>query len=190
MANISKEDVIEFIANMSVLGYNAMKLFHGTEGRGVLEAASLGIDLEDNDLALRVNLICIEDGKIRSHSSGHISNEEAHELILDADSHFRSWGLHLHPGLSYRHVLVYPGGEYRLECFPPHDHVGTPWRDLAIRPMTPGGKETADLLNRFVEESRALFENHPVNKKRRGNGRTGQAHAGEHRKVFVGLLHL
>jgi 2,3-bisphosphoglycerate-independent phosphoglycerate mutase len=158
------------IANMSVLGYNAMELFHGTEGRGVLEAASLGIGLEDNDLALRVNLICIEDGKIRSHSSGHISNEEAHELIRDADAHFRSWGLHLHPGLSYRHVLVCPGGEFRLECFPPHDHLGAPWRDLAIRPMTPEGKETADLLNRFVEESRALLENHPVNQKRRENG--------------------
>ncbi|MBN2320374.1 MAG: cofactor-independent phosphoglycerate mutase [Acidobacteria bacterium] len=159
------------IANLSVLGYNARELFHGTEGRGVLEAASLGIDLGDNDLALRVNLICIEDGKIRSHSSGHISNEEAHALIRDARSHFEGWNIHLHPGLSYRHVLIHPGGEFRLECFPPHDHVGSPWRDLAIRPMTPDGKETADLLNRFVEESQALLENHPVNQKRRENGR-------------------
>lgn len=158
------------IANMSVLGYNAMELFHGTEGRGVLEATSLGIDLGDNDLALRVNLICIEDGKIRSHSSGHISNEEAHELILDAHSHFQSWNIRLHPGLSYRHVLVHPGGEFRLECFPPHDHVGTSWRDLAIRAMTPEGRETADLLNRVVEESRTLLENHPVNRKRREQG--------------------
>ena len=158
------------IANMSVLGYNAMELFHGTEGRGVLEAASLGIDLGENDMAMRVNLICIEDGKIRSHSCGHISNEEAHILIREADAHFQSWGLRLQPGLSYRHVLVCPGGEFRLECFPPHDYVGTPWRELAVRPMTNEGRETAGLLNRFVEESQVLLENHPVNQKRRGNG--------------------
>ena len=83
------------IANLSVLGYNATELFHGTEGRGVLEAASLGIDLDESDMAMRVNLICIEDGKIRSHSCGHISNEEAHALIRDAQSHFGGWNLHI-----------------------------------------------------------------------------------------------
>ena len=158
------------IANLSVLGYNAMELFHGTEGRGVLEAASLGIDLGEDDLALRVNLICIEDGKIRSHSAGHISNEEAYALIQDANDHFRNWDISLHPGLSYRHVLINPGGEFRLECFPPHDYVGTPWRELAIRPMTDSGQKTADLMNRIVEESQTLLENHPVNQKRRKNG--------------------
>lgn len=159
------------IANLSVLGYNATELFQGTEGRGVLEAASLGVDLEENDLALRVNLICIEDGKVRSHSAGHISNEEAHALIGDAQTHFSSWPLRLYPGLSYRHLLVVPDGEFRLECFPPHDHVGTPWRELAIRPMTPEGKETADLLNRLIERSQLFLENHPVNKKRREEGK-------------------
>jgi 2,3-bisphosphoglycerate-independent phosphoglycerate mutase len=159
------------IANLSVLGYNANELFHGTEGRGVLEAASLGIDLDENDLALRVNLICIENGKIRSHSAGHISTEEARTLIQAAQSHFSSWNLRLYPGLSYRHVLILPGGEFRLECFPPHDHVGTSWRVLAIKPMTPQGKETADLLNRLVEESQSFLENHPVNQKRREDGR-------------------
>jgi 2,3-bisphosphoglycerate-independent phosphoglycerate mutase len=159
------------IANLSVLGYNATELFQGTEGRGVLEAASLDVDLEENDLAMRVNLICIEEGKIRSHSAGHISNEEAHTLIRDAQTHFEDWPLHLYPGLSYRHLLVVPDGEFRLECFPPHDHVGTPWRDLAIRSMTPEGKETADLLNRLVEESQLLLDQHPVNHKRRENGK-------------------
>jgi 2,3-bisphosphoglycerate-independent phosphoglycerate mutase len=158
------------IANLSVLGYNAAELFQGTEGRGVLEAASLGVGLEDTDLALRVNLICIEDGKIRSHSAGHIPNEEAHTLIRDAQSYFSGWNLRLYPGLSYRHVLVIPNGEFRLECFPPHDHVGTPWRELAIRPMTPGGKETAELLNRMIAESQSFLENHPVNRKRKEKG--------------------
>ena len=159
------------IANLSVLGYNATELFQGTEGRGVLEAASLGVDLEESDLALRVNLICIEEGKIRSHSAGHISNEEAHTLIEEAQAHFGGWPLRLYPGLSYRHLLVVPDGEFRLECFPPHDHVGTPWRELAIRPMGSGGKETADLLNRLVEESQKLLDNHPINRKRRANGK-------------------
>ncbi len=158
------------IANMSVLGYDALELFQGTEGRGVLEAASLGIDLGDDDLAMRANLICIEENRIRSHSAGHISNEEAHVLIHDAQAHFRNWDLSLYPGLSYRHVLVHPGGEFRLECYPPHDYVGTPWKDLAIRPLTDAGQETADLLNRFIEESRILLEHHPVNRKRRANG--------------------
>jgi 2,3-bisphosphoglycerate-independent phosphoglycerate mutase len=159
------------IANLSVLGYNATELFHGTEGRGVLEAASLGIPLKEDDMAMRVNLICVEDGKVRSHSAGHITTEEARTLIRDAQSHFARWNLQLHPGLSYRHVLVVPEGEFRLECFPPHDHVGKPWRDLAIRPMTPEGKDTADLLNRLVEESQPFLENHPVNRKRRESGK-------------------
>jgi 2,3-bisphosphoglycerate-independent phosphoglycerate mutase len=159
------------IANLSVLGYNATELFQGTEGRGVLEAASLGIDLDDNDLALRVNLICIEDGKIRSHSAGHITDEEAHALMHDAISYFKDWNLRLYPGLSYRHVLVVPNGEFRLDCSPPHDHVGTPWRELAIRPMTPEGKDTADLLNRLIEASQPFLEDHPVNRKRRAAGK-------------------
>ena len=162
------------IANLSVLGYDAKALFHGTEGRGVLEAASLGIDLDKNDVALRVNLISVEDEKIRSHSAGHISNEEAHALIRDAGYHFKSWPLRLYPGLSYRHVLIVADGEFLLKSFPPHDNVGTPWRDLAIRPIEPlstAGKETAGLLNRFVEESRKFLENHPVNIRRRADGK-------------------
>lgn len=159
------------IANLSVLGYNATELFQGTEGRGVLEAASLGVELEKNDLALRVNLICVEEGKIRSHSAGHISNEEAHALIGEARTHFSDWPLQLYAGLSYRHLLVVPDGEFRLECFPPHDHVGTPWRDLAIRPMTPEGEKTADLLNRLVEESQTFLGKHPVNQRRREEGK-------------------
>ena len=158
------------IANLSVLGYNALELFHGTEGRGVLEAASLGIPLGENDLALRANLICIEEGRIRSHSAGHISNEEAHALIRELQSRFSDWNLRLYPGLSYRHVLILPDGEFRLECFPPHDYVGTEWDKLAIRPMTAAGKETADLLNRLVKESQLFLENHPINQKRREKG--------------------
>jgi 2,3-bisphosphoglycerate-independent phosphoglycerate mutase len=159
------------IANLSVLGYNAAELFHGTEGRGVLEAASLGIPLEQSDMAMRVNLICIEDGKIRSHSAGHITTEEARVLIRDSQAFFKDWNLRLYPGLSYRHVLVVPDGEFRLECFPPHDHVGEQWQELAIRPSIAGGKQTADLLNRLVAESQQFLDHHPINEKRRQAGK-------------------
>lgn len=159
------------IANLSVLGYDAVELFQGTEGRGVLEAASLGVSLSERDMAMRVNLICIEDGKIRSHSAGHITTEEAHTLIRDLQPRFKDWNLQLHPGLSYRHVLVVPGGEFRLECAPPHDHVGGSWRDLLVRPMVPEGRETADLLNRMIEESQPFLEAHPINQRRRQEGK-------------------
>ena len=66
------------IANLSVLGYNVAEVF---EGRGSLEAASMGIEIFEDEMAMRCNLICIEDGKIKNHSAGHISNEEALELI-------------------------------------------------------------------------------------------------------------
>jgi 2,3-bisphosphoglycerate-independent phosphoglycerate mutase len=158
------------IANLSVLGYDSVALFQGTEGRGVLEAASLGVGLADSDLALRVNLICVENNRIRSHSAGHILNPEAHQLIHDLAEHFKDWNLKLYPGLSYRHLLVVPEGEFRLDCFPPHDHVGVPLEDLRIQSQTREGKATADLLNNLVAESRKFLENHPVNQKRRAEG--------------------
>jgi 2,3-bisphosphoglycerate-independent phosphoglycerate mutase len=159
------------IANLSVLGYNATELFHGTEGRGVLEAASLGIELDETDLALRVNIICLEEDKIRSHSAGHITTEEARVIINDLQSQLLNWNLRIYPGLSYRHVLIVPKGEFQLECFPPHDNVGKPWRELAIRPLIPEAKETADLLNRLVAETQPFLEKHPINKERRKKGK-------------------
>jgi 2,3-bisphosphoglycerate-independent phosphoglycerate mutase len=159
------------IANLSVLGYDPIALFQGTEGRGVLEAASLGVELSDSDLAMRVNLICVENDRVRSHSAGHISNPEAHQLIHDLAEHFKGWNLGLYPGLSYRHLLVVPGGEFRLECFPPHDHVGVELDALKIRSLAPGGEKTAELLNRLVVESQKFLAKHPVNLKRSAEGK-------------------
>jgi 2,3-bisphosphoglycerate-independent phosphoglycerate mutase len=151
------------IANLAVLGYDPHKVY---QGRGVLEAASLGVQLAQDDVALRVNLICVEDGRIRSHSAGHISNAEAHRLIGDLQAHFSSLNVRLVPGLSYRHVLVVPGGDARLECAPPHDHAGEPFRDLLVRPLDPAAQPTADLLNRLILESQAFLRDHPVNQQR------------------------
>jgi 2,3-bisphosphoglycerate-independent phosphoglycerate mutase len=159
------------IANLSVLGYDPIAIFHGSEGRGVLEAASLGIELSASDLALRINLICVEEGKIRSHSSGHISNPEAHSLIHDLQEHLAHLGLKLYPGLSYRHVLVVPQGSEAIECAPPHDHIGELFSSLMVQPREAGARASADLLNRLILESQAFLANHPVNEKRRTSGK-------------------
>lgn len=151
------------IANLAVLGYDPHKVY---QGRGVLEAASLGVHLAPSDVAMRVNLICVEDGRIRSHSAGHISNGEAHQLIGDLQAHFRDLNVRLVPGLSYRHVLIVPGGDARLECAPPHDHIGEPFHNLLVKPLDPAAQPTADLLNRLILESQNFLRDHPINRER------------------------
>jgi 2,3-bisphosphoglycerate-independent phosphoglycerate mutase len=151
------------VANLSVLGYDPKTTF---QGRGVLEAASLGVRLSDEDLALRVNLVCIEAGKMRSHSSGHITNEKAGRLIRDLQNFFLNWNLKFTQGLSYRHLLVVPGGNPNIECMPPHDHLGEEFESLLVRPLRPDARETADLLNRMIHASQPFLADHPVNRDR------------------------
>jgi 2,3-bisphosphoglycerate-independent phosphoglycerate mutase len=155
------------VANLSIMGYNPRDTF---QGRGVLEAASLGVSLSKTDMAARINLICVEDDHIRSHSAGHISNEAAETLIRDLGGHFRDLNIKLVPGLSYRHVLVVPDGDARLKCAPPHDHVGQNARDLLVQPLVPQAKPTADLLNHLILESQAFLGEHPVNRRRKSDG--------------------
>jgi len=155
------------VANLSVLGYDPRTTF---QGRGVLEAASLGVQLSQTDMAARINLICVEEGRIRSHSAGHISNEEAHQLIADLSARFHDLNVKLFPGLSYRHLLVVPGGDARLECAPPHDHVGEPARELLVRPLASEAQPTADLLNRLILESQPFLRDHPINQERVAQG--------------------
>jgi 2,3-bisphosphoglycerate-independent phosphoglycerate mutase len=156
------------VANLSVLGYDPAVDY---TGRGVLEAASLGIPLNGEDLVLRVNLIHVADGKLSSHSAGHITNEEAGALIADLAAPCRALGIRLHQGLSYRHLAVLKGGDERLECAEPHDHIGEAALDLMVRPLHPDAKATADLLNRMILVSQGILENHPVNQKRKASGK-------------------
>ena len=155
------------VANLSILGYDPQINY---QGRGVLEAASLGITLTETDLAMRINLINVEQGRIRSHSAGHISTEEAHQLIYDLQNRFRQLNIKLVPGLSYRHVLVVPNGDANLKCAPPHNHVGEPMTELLVKPLSPGANSTSDLLNRLITESQAFLENHPINRERMAAG--------------------
>ena len=156
------------IANMSVMGYDVPKVF---EGRGSLEAASMGVAIEDGEMAMRCNLICIVDGKIKNHSAGHISNEEAEELILFLQKELGNEQVNFFSGVSYRHLLKIKGGKKQLKCTPPHDVPGTPFVDVMIEAETEEAKQTADLLNDLILRSQALLENHPVNLKRAAAGK-------------------
>lgn len=155
------------IANLVVLGYDPRQVY---QGRGVLEAASLGVTLAPDDLALRVNLICVEEGRIRSHAAGHIDTATAHALLHDLAAHFRDWPLRFTPGLSYRHLLVVPGGDPRLECTPPHDYVGAEVAARLVRPLVPEAAATAELLNRLIVASQAFLADHPLNRARSAAG--------------------
>jgi 2,3-bisphosphoglycerate-independent phosphoglycerate mutase len=94
------------VANLAVLGYDVEAIF---EGRGGIEAASMGVKLEEGDLAMRCNLICIKDEKIKNHSAGHITTEEAVELIKYLNEELGNDRIKFYPGVSYRHLLVIKG---------------------------------------------------------------------------------
>jgi len=156
------------VANLSVLGYNPAEVL---EGRGSLEAASMGIELLPGEMAMRCNLICIENGKIKNHSAGHISSGEAEILIHHLNEKLGNERLQFFAGVSYRHLLKLKDGDKRLDCTPPHDVMGTDFREVLIRPLSDDSQATADYLNDLIIQSQALLENHPVNKKRKTEGK-------------------
>jgi len=156
------------IANMAVLGYDVEKVF---EGRGVLEAASMGVQLQPEDLAMRCNLICVEHGIIKNHSAGHISSEEASVLIDFLNEKLGDENLKFYPGVSYRHLLVLKNDNKNINCTPPHDVQGAPFKDVLVSEKTENGIETARKLNDLILKSQELLENHPVNQKRKEAGK-------------------
>jgi 2,3-bisphosphoglycerate-independent phosphoglycerate mutase len=156
------------IANMSLLGYDVRTDF---EGRGSLEAASIGVAIQPGEMAMRCNLICIKDGVIKNHSAGHISNEEAAELIHFLEAELGSELVKFHVGISYRHLLVVQGGNKKIDCTPPHDVPGTPFNDVMVKALAPEALATEDLLNRLILRSQELLANHPVNLKRVAAGK-------------------
>ena len=156
------------IANMSVLGYDVHKVF---EGRGVLEAASIGVTLGESDLALRCNLICLENGNIKNHSAGHISNDESYELIEFLNKKLGNEIIRFYPGVSYRHLLVIKGGKKYMNCTPPHDVPGKPFRSCLVKAENEESAATAKLLNYLILRSQALLAEHPVNLKRKEAGK-------------------
>ncbi len=156
------------IANLSIFGYDLKAVY---EGRGSLEAASMGVELEPGDMAIRCNLICTEKERIKNHSAGHISTAEAKELIDYLQENLGSDTIRFHTGIAYRHLLVIKGGNKHLECTPPHDVPGKPFAPLMVKPLLPEAVGTAELLNRMILHSRELLEQHPVNLKRVAEGK-------------------
>ena len=156
------------IANLAVMGYDVEKVF---EGRGVLEAASIGVNIGDNDLALRCNLICVDGEKIKNHSAGHISTKEASELIQFLNKTLGNKKIRFYPGVSYRNLLVIKDGVKDMECTPPHDAVGIPFREVLTKPVEEEAEKTSRLLDYLIIRSRYLLENHSINLKRKAAGK-------------------
>lgn len=156
------------VANMSVVGYNLPKVY---EGRGPLEAASIGIDLKPGEIAMRCNLICIENELIKNHSAGHISTEEADVLIRYLQEKLGNERVHFYTGVQYRHLLVIKGGNKQLDCTPPHDVPLQPFRPLMVKALVPEAQETADLINDLIWKSQELLSEHPINQKRKAEGK-------------------
>ena len=156
------------IANLAVLGYDLDRVF---EGRGSLEAASMGIDIEPGEMAMRCNLVCIENGRIKNHSAGHITTDEASELIDFLQQELGGDDANFFRGVSYRHLLKLKGGDKRVDCTPPHDVPGTPFRDVMVRPLVDEAAATARRLNDLILHSQQILPAHPVNRRRVAQGK-------------------
>lgn len=156
------------VANMTVLGYDVTTSF---EGRGVLEAASMGVDVPEGYMAMRCNLITVSDGKIKNHSGGHISTEEASQLIADLDKELGDDVETFYPGVSYRHLMLIKNGDKRVTCTPPHDVPGTPFADVMVKADVAEAEPTAELINSLILKSQKFLAGHPVNLKRQAEGK-------------------
>lgn len=155
------------VANMSVMGYDLPTVY---EGRGVLEAASIGVDLRPDDMAMRCNLVCVEGELLKNHSAGHISTEEADVLIKYLEEKLGNDKVHFYTGVQYRHLLVIKGGDKHVACVPPHDVPLKPFRPNLVKALRPEAEETAALLNDLIMKSQELLANHPLNLKRVAEG--------------------
>ena len=157
------------VANLSVMGYDPARYY---TGRSPLEAAAMGVELEENDLALRCNLVTLskkgsyEEKIMEDYSAGEISTPEAEEIIKAVESELGSEIFSFHPGVSYRHLLLWRGGPppEALVLTPPHDILGK-----AIAPYLPRGEQSEILLD-FMKRSSAFLPEHPVNKERAARG--------------------
>ena len=126
------------VANTAILGYDLNKVY---EGRGPLEAASIGYDMRPDDFAIRCNIITLEDGKIITHNGGNLQTEDARILIDYLNEHLAKpinekegcERVKFICGIQYRHLLVIKGGNKHIDCAPPHDHPNEPWHPLLVK---------------------------------------------------------
>lgn len=156
------------VANMSIMGYHLPTVY---EGRGPLEAASIGVELKEGELALRCNIVCIEGDVLKNHSSGHITTEEADVLVKYLQEKLGDERVRFHTGIQYRHLLVIKGGDKRISCTPPHDIPGQKFAPYLMKADVPEAEETAKLVNELIAKSQELLAAHPLNKKRVSEGK-------------------
>lgn len=161
------------VANTAILGYDLNEVY---EGRGPLEAASIGYDMRTDDMAMRCNIITLADGRIKNHHGGHLTTEQSDILIKYLDRQLGNEDIKFITGIQYRHLLIIRGGNKHIVCAPPHDHPEEEWRQLMVRPehgwenrrdgdrMT--AQQTADIINTLILKSQQLLEQHPFNKER------------------------
>lgn len=159
------------VANTSILGYDLNKVY---EGRGPLEAASIGYNMSPEDLALRCNLITLSNGIIKNHHGGHLTTEEGTTLIKYLNEKLGNEYIQFIPGIQYRHLLIIKGGSKHIICAPPHDHPNEAWKPLLIKAENENKEdgrlspqETANLLNELIIKSQELLTEHPFNLQRK-----------------------
>jgi len=160
------------IANLSIFGYDPLQFY---TGRGPLEAASLGIHLQGDDLAFRCNLVTLKyfgrDVIMEDFSADHITDSDAREIIIDLNRELGTEDICFYPGVSYRHLMVMRHGAERffnlerLELTPPHDIIGK-----EISPYLPKKNDSSDKILRLMEESQRILKDHPVNINRERKG--------------------
>ncbi len=171
------------VANTAILGYDLNKVY---EGRGPLEAASIGYNMQADDFAIRCNIITLEDGKIITHNGGNLQTNDARLLIDYLNEHLaapinKEQGcerVKFICGIQYRHLLIIKGGNKHIVCNPPHDHPNQEWRPLLVKaeeqaPIEQGrltAEQTAALINDLILRSQELLSKHPYNVNRAQQG--------------------
>ena len=171
------------VANTAILGYDLNKVY---EGRGPLEAASIGYEMADDDFAIRCNIITLADGKIITHNGGNLETDDADMLIKYLNENLAKpineregcERVKFITGIQYRHLLVIKGGSKHIVCAPPHDHPNEAWRELLVKaeenaPVEAGrlsAQQTADLINEMILKSQELLAKHPFNQERSKRG--------------------
>lgn len=156
------------VANLSVMGYDTKKCY---SGRSPLEAASIGVDMKDDDVTFRTNLVTLsdeekyEDKTMLDYSAGEITTEEAAELIKAVASELDTDKIKFYSGISYRHLCVWNGGSTNVDMTPPHDIS-----DKKIADYLPKG-DGAEKFIEMMKKSEKILKEHPVNKARIAAGK-------------------
>ena len=164
------------VANTAILGYDLNRVY---QGRGPLEAASIGYEMQPDDLALRCNIITLEEGKILTHNGGNLQTADADKLIEYLNEHLGNERVRFVTGIQYRHLLVIRGGNKNVEYAPPHDHPNEAWAQLLPHPIENAdnekateltAQETAELVRKLIIDSQKLLPQHPYNKEKALHG--------------------